>query len=67
MDNYNKCIPIIAAALSVLVFGCLNLECFKAKQDGAVKTEFPDGAPNYLWLSLLALLIGTLTCFSLKK
>ena len=63
MHNYNNYLPIIAAALAVLVFGCLNLDCFKVKNNGAVKTDFsPKGVPNYLWLALIALIVGVLTC-----
>ena len=71
MNNYNNCLPMIAAVLAVLIFGCLNLECFKVKQKGSSdpKTKFEDtnGVPNYLWLALIGLVAGVLVCMLQQK
>ena len=67
MHNYNNYLPVIAAALTVLIFGCLNLG-FTKRQDSACSDECktsdccitPDGYPCYIRLSLLALIVGCL-------
>lgn len=54
---YDCCIPVLVAALTVLILGCLNPPMLQTK-----KYNKPTGNPNYMWLALLALVAGCLTC-----
>ena len=54
MTHNDAYLPVIFAALAVLILGCLNLDCFKAKKSDGTRSEYP----NYLWLSLAAFLVG---------
>jgi hypothetical protein len=57
-QNNESCVCVIAAALAVLIFGMLNLKCFRAKDKDGNKSQYP----SYIWLSLLALLSGLFVC-----
>lgn len=54
-DHY---ISIVIAALAVLIMGCWNPVMLQAQQNGK-----PTGHPSYMWLSLIALLAGLLSCY----
>lgn len=49
-------LPVIIAALTVLVFGCWNPKGLQCKD----KSGKPTGYPNYMWLALLSLVLGGL-------
>lgn len=63
MHNNEKLVPVVVAALAVLILGCWNPKCFQVKGDGAPG----NGGPNYLWLALFALIFGWLACVMMKK
>ena len=54
-------LAVVIAAIAVLVFGAWNPPCLQTKVNGA-----PSGQPSYMWLALLALLVGLLSCYVLK-
>lgn len=55
-DHY---LPVILSALTVVVLGCMNPQIFqKRTADGQ-----PDGSPNYVWLSVVSLVVGLLACY----
>jgi len=54
-DHY---LPVVVAALVVLVLGCLNPVVLQHRVNGK-----PSGQPSYMWLSFMALLAGLLTCY----
>lgn len=54
-DRY---LPIVVAALTVLILGCLNPVVLQSMQGGK-----STGHPSYMWLSFAALVSGLLTCF----
>lgn len=54
-DHY---LSVVIAALTVLILGCWNPVVLQARQNGK-----PSGHPSYMWLSLLALLAGLLSCY----
>ncbi len=54
-DHY---LPVIVAALTVLILGCWNPKPLQAVQNGQ-----PSGHPSYMWLALLSLLAGLLSCY----
>jgi H+/Cl- antiporter ClcA len=58
---YDHYLPIVVAALTVLVLGCWNPRALQTTQNGQ-----PTGCPNYLWLALFALLAGLLSCYLMK-
>ena len=58
MTHNDAYLPVIFAALAVLILGCLNLDFFRAKDSAGKPSEYP----SYLWLSLAALLVGVFVC-----
>lgn len=54
-DNY---LPVVIAALSILILGCWNPRELQTVQNGQ-----PTGCPNYMWLALISLLVGLLSVF----
>lgn len=54
-DHY---LPLVIAALTVLILGCWNPVSLQARQSGK-----PSGHPSYMWLSGAALVAGLLSCF----
>lgn len=56
------CMPVIVAAITVLILGCWNPQALQHKKDGR-----PTGCPSYLWLALFALLAGLLCCWLCKS
>ena len=54
-DHY---LPIVVSALAVLILGCWNPVVLQSMQNGK-----PSGQPSYMWLSLMALLAGLVSCF----
>jgi H+/Cl- antiporter ClcA len=55
---YDHYLPIVIAALTILLLGCLNPRVFQSTRDGV-----PTGHPSYMWLALMALLAGLLSCY----
>jgi hypothetical protein len=57
-------LPVILAALTIVLIGVWNPKCFRAKPDDVAK-----GVPSYKWLALLSLLVGVLTvwCYNQSK
>lgn len=51
-------LPVVIAALSVLILGCWNPRALQTTQNGQ-----PTGNPNYMWLALISLLVGLLAVF----
>jgi hypothetical protein len=62
--THNMYLAVILSALTVLVLGCWNPTPLQTVQHGK-----PTGQPNYMWLALLSLLVGLLTCYlvAMKK
>ena len=54
-------IAVIVAALAVLFFGAWNPPCFQTKVNGV-----PSGHASYMWLAVLGLAFGALSCHVLK-
>jgi len=57
MNQYDRYLPVILTALTVLVLGCWNLPALQVMNSQGK----PNGCPSYLWLSLIAVLVGLLT------
>ncbi len=57
--KYEKYLPVVLAALSVLVLGSLNPPQLQSKTKGGQRT----GCPSYLWSAIIALLVGLLTMY----
>lgn len=55
---YDKYLPVVLAALTVLVLGCINPQPLQTTVHNK-----PSGYPNYMWLALAALLVGLLSCY----
>lgn len=54
-----KCfIPLLAMALTILILGCANFRSLQQKKGG-----MHTGSPNYLWVTLISLLVGLVTCW----
>lgn len=51
-------LPVIVAALTILILGCWNPKMLQTVQNGQTT-----GHPNYVWLSVIALLSGLLSCY----
>ena len=56
--SYDHYLPVVIAALTILVLGCLNPVALQAVKDGR-----PTGHPSYMWLSLISLMAGLLSCY----
>lgn len=52
---------VIIAAIAILLLGAWNPPCFQTKVNGA-----PNGQPSYMWLALVALLVGSVSCYVMK-
>ena len=61
--QYEHYLPIVLAALTVLILGCWNPQGLQAKNANGSAS----GYPNYLWLALLALLVGALSVFLIRN
>ena len=59
MDKY---LPVIVAAIVIVILGCWNPKSLQVHSGGK-----PTGCPNYLWLSLISLAVGLLTCYLQEK
>jgi hypothetical protein len=59
---YDHYLPIVIAALVILLLGCWNPKALQMKQNGR-----PTGCPNSMWLALAALLSGIASCYILKQ
>ena len=59
---YDHYLPVVIAALTVLILGCWNPRALQQVQNGQ-----PNGCPNYMWLALFALLAGLLSCYLMKS
>lgn len=55
---YDKYLPILISALTILILGCWNPEALQAQKDGVLS-----GHPSYMMLSLFALLAGLLSAY----
>lgn len=58
---YDHYLPVVVAALTVLILGCWNPRALQTMQNGQ-----PTGNPSYMWLALFALLAGLLSCYLMK-
>lgn len=58
-DHY---LPIVIAALTVLILGCWNPTVLQVHQGGK-----PTGHPSYMWLSLVSLVAGLLSCYLMHE
>ena len=52
-QNYEHYLPVVLAALTVLVLGCWNPVMLQSKVGGSAS-----GHPSYMWLALISLLVG---------
>lgn len=55
---YGQYLGTIIAALTVLVLGCWNPQMLQQKKNGQYT-----GCLNYMWVALLALVVGVLACY----
>lgn len=55
-------VGVVVTALVVLLLGCWNPKLLQQKKD-----DKPTGCPSYLWISLIALLVGLLTCLFMHQ
>ena len=55
---YDHYLPIIIAALTVLILGCWNPEVLQSTHAGK-----PTGTPSYMWMAAAVLLTGFLACY----
>ena len=62
-ERYEHYIPVVLAALAVLILGCWNPRALQTRNHAGQ----PSGYPSYLWLSLCALLVGVLAVWLLQK
>jgi len=60
---YEYYLPIVVAALTVLLLGWWNPRALQTKNHAGK----PSGYPSYLWLSLSVLIIGVLGVWWLKQ
>ena len=51
-------VPLLVAALVVLILGCWNPKIFQKHHHGK-----PSGQPSYMWIAALSLLAGLLACY----
>lgn len=58
---YDHYLPIILAALAILIVGCWNPRGLQSVHAGQ-----PSGHPSYLWLSLISLIVGLVSCYALQ-
>jgi hypothetical protein len=58
---YDQYLPVLIAALTVLILGCWNPKVLQVHRDGVAQ-----GHPSYMMLSLFALLAGLLSCYLMK-
>ena len=58
---YDQYLPILIAALTILIIGCWNPEALQARKDG-----MPTGHPSYMMLSLFALLAGLISAYLMQ-
>ena len=63
MTRHAKYVCCIAASIAVLVAGFINPEALQAKDAVTGKTS---GYPNYIYLALISLVVGCLTCLLYK-
>ena len=59
---YNKCLPVVVSAATVLALTVLNPELLQKKQNGQ-SMGYPDGK----WLALAALVAGLGTCLVMEQ
>ena len=58
---YDQYLPILIAALTILIIGCWNPEALQSHKGGV-----PTGHPSYMMLSLFALLAGLLSAYLMQ-
>jgi len=58
-DVYRRYLPVVIAALTVLILGFWNPKALQAKNHGGRR-------PSYLWLSLAALIAGIIVVWFIK-
>lgn len=61
--HYEHYLPVVLAALTVLILGCWNPKALQVRDSQGN----PTGSPSYLWLALFALLVGALTVFLIRN
>lgn len=62
MEHLDKYLCCIAAAIAILVAGCVNPQVLQSK-DAQGK---PTGHPSYILLALIAFIAGVLVCMLQK-
>ena len=63
MKNYEQYLPVVLAALTVLLLGCMNVKALQSKTKSGQHT----GQPSYLWLAVVSLLVGLSTMYAMKQ
>ena len=56
MHQYEHYLPVVLSALTVLILGCWNPKSLQIRDAKGA----PSGYPSYLWLSLVAFIVGLL-------
>lgn len=68
--HYEHYLPVVLAALTVLLLGCWNPKGLQEKdKDLIAKQAAEGGTPSYKWLALFALIVGMLAvwCYNQQK
>ncbi len=60
--KYDVYIPVIVTALVVLILGAWNPSGLQMQRGGK-----PSGYPSYLWLALIALVVGIATVWFMMR
>lgn len=55
---YDHYLPVVLAALTVLILGCWNPRQLQSHQNGV-----PSGHPSYVWLAVISLIVGLVACY----
>lgn len=58
MTMIDKCVCCIIAAIVILMVGCVNPECFQARDEKGS----PKGYPSYIWLAVISAIAGCISC-----
>ena len=58
MHSYDLYVPVILSALTILVLGCINFKSLQIKRNGVAT-----GYPNYMYLALISLIVGSLSVY----
>ena len=63
MPQHEHYLPIVLAALAVLIVGCWNPIGLRAKDPSGTVSQ----QPSYMWLALFAFIVGALTVWGYQQ